>query len=871
MSIDQKISLLVQDQLPDFIQADYPAFVNFIKAYYEWMEQTSGVTYSSRKLLDYADVDSTTEDFLHYFKTKFLPYFPEDILCDKAKLIKTIREFYQKKGSEESLKFLFRVLYNQDITVSYPKENILKASDGKWFVPQVFKLTSSNTSASLDLTTLTKRRALGTESSASCVIESVFKTIDPTTNQEIFEAYVSNVNRKFINGENLEISYVAANGSTVYLFSEIIIGFISKIEVDPNNRGLSYKTGDPVVISGGLSETNPIKAAATVGDVTSGQLQSLSVVSGGYGYRVYANSLLNVSNTGTDTTGSGATAKITSIGSTVVLSIVTDSINSHASILLSSANYAFPNFASTNSSTELWRAFSKENITVGTIQGVNLTETGTNYTQVPSVTATSYYNTDESVLYYPTIETSSANAALWANTRQNLLDLGKIANVEIVRGGAGYNSATDTIYAVGLGSGAAFSFANNASGEITSVTVTNSGEGYNSVELIVNSTGGSGAELIAYRYGEGAQFSTSVDAVGRVLNFNLTNRGSGYISKPNVSLKIMDVVIGEWEPSPEPIGTILEGDIIYQGTSLEVNQFTYKATVDSYNVATSTVRVFDYSGTISLASQLKFPSFNAAVISTTVYGNGLAKANAVFFDGLVKSNGYFLNTDGFLSADKKLQDSEKYHNFSYVIVAEKSLEDYRQALLDILHPSGMKMIGYNQLINLEDDSLKVSSNVYTSNTSNNSGTVSVGAFISANQIITGSGTTFTNSKANDLIVIDTTNTTRTQVKKITAISNTTSLNVESSLEFIGDGRLSLTQSSNVVNVHSNTSSLSLIAGDVITYYDDFDDLEIDAIINSISGNQLTLNVVSSYTTTSNIAYSVTPVMSGVTYKIISTD
>lgn len=869
MSIDQKISLLIEDQLPDFVQADYPTFVSFIKAYYEWMEQTSGVTYSSRKLLDYADVDTTTDEFLQYFKKKFLPYFPEDILSDKAKLIKTIREFYQKKGSEESLKFLFRVLYNQEISISYPKENILKASDGKWYVPQVFKLTSSNTSPSLNLDSLKKRRGLGTESSASCIIEAAYKNIDPTTNQEIFEIYVSNVNRKFLNGENLEISYVSANGSVVYLFSETIIGSLSKVEINPNYRGLTYKSGDPVVLSGGLSAINPVKAIATVGDVTSGQIQSISVVKGGYGFRVYANSLIDIANTGTDTTGSGATAKISSIGSTTTLGVRPDSINAHASILLSSSNYQFSNFASTNTNTELWRALTLETITVGEIQGVTLANTGSNYTQIPSLTPRSYYNTDESILYYPTIEANTANAALWANTRQNLLDLGIVAYVDVVRGGSGYDSSTDTIIPIGLGSGATFSFANNANGTITSVTVTGAGEGYNSIDLQINSTGGSGAELIAYRYGEGAEFSTSVDAVGRIINFNVLNRGSGYISTPNVSLKIMDIVIGEWDG--EPLGTILENDIAYQGTSLEVNQYTYKAIVDSYNVSTSTVRVFDYTGTLNVSNKLIFPSFNATAISVTSYGNGQARANAIFYDGLVKSNGYFLNTDGFLSADKKLQDSEKYHNFSYVIIAEKALEDYRQALLDILHPSGMKMIGYNQLINTDKTKQISTSNVFTSNTQNNAGTISLGSFISANQIITGSGTTFTNAKANDLIVIDTANPTRTQVKKITSVDSATSLNVESSLEYQGDGRVTLQYGSNDLQIYGNSSPLTIAVNDVIHYYDSVSQMIIiDIAVSSITGNLITGNA-SSQITANNIRYSVSPAASGVQYKIISTD
>ena len=34
----KKISVLVPEQLPDFIKSDHPDFVNFLKTYYEFLE-----------------------------------------------------------------------------------------------------------------------------------------------------------------------------------------------------------------------------------------------------------------------------------------------------------------------------------------------------------------------------------------------------------------------------------------------------------------------------------------------------------------------------------------------------------------------------------------------------------------------------------------------------------------------------------------------------------------------------------------------------------------------------------------------------------------------------------------------------------------
>ena len=58
---NQKTSLLVPSQLPAFIRdnPDYANFVTFVQAYYEWMEQSGGVTDGSKNIPNYFDIDNT--------------------------------------------------------------------------------------------------------------------------------------------------------------------------------------------------------------------------------------------------------------------------------------------------------------------------------------------------------------------------------------------------------------------------------------------------------------------------------------------------------------------------------------------------------------------------------------------------------------------------------------------------------------------------------------------------------------------------------------------------------------------------------------------------------------------------------------------
>lgn len=120
-----KISSLVSRQIPEFIREDYPTFVAFVEAYYEWLQT---------QLLDYTearDLDTTLDQFVQYFK-KELAYNLPSIVQDDRFYIERIKDLYLAKGSEASYKLLFKLLYNKEVQLSYPGQQLLRASDGRW-------------------------------------------------------------------------------------------------------------------------------------------------------------------------------------------------------------------------------------------------------------------------------------------------------------------------------------------------------------------------------------------------------------------------------------------------------------------------------------------------------------------------------------------------------------------------------------------------------------------------------------------------------------------------------------------------------------------------------------------------------------------
>ena len=87
---------------------------------------------ANNKLLEYSDIDTTTESFLDYFQKDFMPSLEAGLNANKRTTIKHIRDLYQKKGSPESLEFLLRLLYGQEAEIRYPYDNTLKTSESSY-------------------------------------------------------------------------------------------------------------------------------------------------------------------------------------------------------------------------------------------------------------------------------------------------------------------------------------------------------------------------------------------------------------------------------------------------------------------------------------------------------------------------------------------------------------------------------------------------------------------------------------------------------------------------------------------------------------------------------------------------------------------
>ena len=87
MSANNKISHLVNSQLPFFVRNDHRTFVAFLEAYYEYLEQFEAelgegkVGERAQTLLQNMDVDQSIDSFAQKFYSRFLsgPWYGKSI------------------------------------------------------------------------------------------------------------------------------------------------------------------------------------------------------------------------------------------------------------------------------------------------------------------------------------------------------------------------------------------------------------------------------------------------------------------------------------------------------------------------------------------------------------------------------------------------------------------------------------------------------------------------------------------------------------------------------------------------------------------------------------------------------------------------
>jgi len=499
-------------------------------------------------LLNFRDPDKVISNFLTKFRNEFLNTLPETLSngVDKRKLIKNIKSVYRAKGTNRGHELFFRLLFGLESETIYPRENIIRASDGNWDTTKILRVIST----AGDTVNLIGRTITGETSSATAVIENAFK----------FQIGANEVTEFILNEDTIsgtfQISETIRGTETDeddIFIKATITGIPSTTSL--TNDGSLYNETDTVTVTGGGQG-----AIVQVDAIGRGGITEFVIGDGGSGYVIGDD--LEFTNTGTG--GGSARAKV---------SIVNGGLTQETS----------------SSTTEDHIVLEDE------------TTRGDPYT----------------------------------------------GNKIVQESGTG-------------------------SGDITDIRVISNGNNYKSLPTVeVDDTNGSGA--VVYAYGT---------EIGRILGLKIIGSGAEYQASPSPPTLLLPSYLIISGVS----GSFAVGDTI---TGLDISSTVVTATIVSYTSGTGILKVSSPTG--QFAENTSITSSGGA--TATVEKNDLGTATMTI-GSVVDTAGTFINQDGWVSETAmRIQDSLYYQDFSYVIKVGRTINDWRDSFKKTMHTSGFYFTG----------------------------------------------------------------------------------------------------------------------------------------------------------------------------------
>ena len=499
-------------------------------------------------LLNFRDPDKVVSNFLTKFRNEFLNTLPETLSngVDKRKLIKNIKSLYKAKGTNRGHELFFRLLFGVESETFYPRENILRSSDGKWDTRKILRAigTTGNT---LDLI---GRTIEGETSEATAIVENVFK----------FQIGANEVTEFILNGDTLvgtfqtsEVIRGTENDDEDIYIKAVITGIPTSPSI--TNDGSLYSETDTVTILGGGQS-----AIIQVDGIGRGGIEEIIIDDGGSGYEIGDDLVFTNTNTG----GGSARAKVSVINGGFTQEESTSNIDDH--IVL-------------------------EDETVR----------GDSYT----------------------------------------------GDKIIQEGGTG-------------------------SGDITDIRIISKGNNYQSLPTVtVDDTNGSSATVYAYG-----------DQIGKIQSLKVLSPGAGYEASPTPpTLTLPSYLI-----ISNISGTFVADDTI---TGLDSSSTVVTATIISYSSDTGILKVSNPTGQFAENTTITSSNTSTATVSKNNLGTATIGVGAV-----VDTDGTYINQDGHISeTSMRIQDSLYYQDFSYVIKVGRTINDWRDSFKKTVHSAGFYFTG----------------------------------------------------------------------------------------------------------------------------------------------------------------------------------
>ena len=124
---------IVDDLVPEHVSSSYPGLMYALKKYADYLEHVNGAGHWLNTVNYQRDIDLIESQLLTQLQKEVGAPIPRQFATDPRKFYKRVTEYYRERGTPASIETFFRVLFNDEVEIYFPKEDMLIPSDGKWF------------------------------------------------------------------------------------------------------------------------------------------------------------------------------------------------------------------------------------------------------------------------------------------------------------------------------------------------------------------------------------------------------------------------------------------------------------------------------------------------------------------------------------------------------------------------------------------------------------------------------------------------------------------------------------------------------------------------------------------------------------------
>ena len=251
-------------------------------------------------LVNFRDPDNAIGHFLTNMRDEFLATLPENLAAgvSKRKLIKNIKSLYRAKGSVRGHEMFFRILFGETSETIYPREQMLKASDGQFDSLKVLRVIASVG----DANQLVGRTITGQSSNTTAIVEntSQFQIGDKTVTQLILNE--DSIQGTFTVGEEVRGT---ETDNDDYFIKANVTGIPGNKNI--TNDGSLNSTTDTISLTAGGEG-----ALFQVEEIGPGSITDMVIDNAGAGYNI--GDSLSFTNTGTNGSNAAGFVKIVNGG-----------------------------------------------------------------------------------------------------------------------------------------------------------------------------------------------------------------------------------------------------------------------------------------------------------------------------------------------------------------------------------------------------------------------------------------------------------------------------------------------------------------------------------------------------------------------------